>query len=69
MSGETQTTYLDYVITVREEGGRFIPSVSREGQLIEHDGRSSEVWVAASCASSERAVSVAKAAIDNDRIR
>jgi hypothetical protein len=69
MSTETQTNYLEYVITVREEGGRFTPSVSHEGRLIEHDGRSSEVWVAASCVSSERAVWVAKNAIDSDRIR
>jgi len=63
------TTYLEYTITVTEEGGRFTPRVRREGGLIEHDGNVSEVWSAASCNSPERAVLVAKTAIDTDRIR
>lgn len=69
MGAETQTTYLEYVITVTEVNGRFTPRVTRPGGLIEHDGRVSEVWSAPSSGSADRAVQVAKAAIDNDRIR
>ena len=69
MGAETQTNYLEYVITVAETDGRFTARVTRPGFLIEHDGRSSEIWAAASCGSRDRAVQTAKAAIDNDRIR
>jgi hypothetical protein len=37
--------------------------------MIEHDGRVSEAWAAASCGSADRAIQTARAAIDNDRIR
>jgi hypothetical protein len=66
---DTLVTYLEYTITVTEDGGRFTPRVRREGGLIEHDGHVSEVWAAASCASLERAVLIAKTAIDSDRVR
>jgi hypothetical protein len=69
MGVDTQTTYLDYVITVSEANGRFTPRVTRPGGMIEHDGRVSEAWAAASCGSPERAIQIARAAIDNDRIR
>jgi hypothetical protein len=69
MSADTQITYLEYLITVTEEAGRFTSRVTREGGLIEHDGHVSEGWKAASCASLDRAVRVAKAAIDSDRVR
>jgi len=69
MGAETQTTYLEYVITVTESDGRFTPRVTRPGGLIEHDGRVSEAWAAASCGSADRALQTARAAIDNDRIR
>jgi hypothetical protein len=69
MGADTQTTYLEYVITVAETGGRFTARVSRPGFLIEHDGRSSDIWAAASCGSRDRAIQTAKAAIDNDHIR
>jgi hypothetical protein len=69
MGAETQTTYLEYVITITEVDGRFTPRVTRPGGWIEHDGRVSEAWAAASCASLDRAVQTAKTAIDNDRIR
>ncbi len=69
MAADTQTTYLEYTITVSEEAGRFTPRVSRPGALIEHDGHASEVWSAASCASHDRALNVARTAIDSDRIR
>lgn len=69
MGAETQTTYLEYVITVIENDGRFTPRVTRPGKSIEHDGRMSEAWAAASCGSLERAIQTARAAIDDDRIR
>jgi hypothetical protein len=69
MGAETQTTYLEYLITVIEADGRFTPRVTRPGGLIEHDGRLSEAWAAASCGSLERAIQTARIAIDNDRIR
>jgi hypothetical protein len=69
MGAETQTTYLEYVITVTAADGRFTPRVTRPGGMIEHDGHVSEVWAAASCGSLDRAILAAKTAIDNDRIR
>jgi hypothetical protein len=69
MGAETQTPYLEYMISVTEADGRFTPRVTRPGGLIEHDGHVSEVWAAASCFSLERAIQTAKAAIDGDRIR
>lgn len=69
MNAETQTIYLEYLITVTEASGRFTSRVTRPGGLIEHDGRVSEVWSAPSSSSRDRAILVAKTAIDNDRIR
>jgi len=69
MSAETRTEYLEYIITTTEEAGRFTSRVTREGAMIEHDGHVSEGWRTASCASLDRAVHVAKTAIDTDRIR
>ena len=69
MSVDTQVAYLEYMITVSEDAGRFTPRVTREGAMIEHDGHTSQVWKAASCASLDRAVHIAKTAIDTDRIR
>jgi len=69
MSAETQTSYHEYLITVTEEANRFTARVTREGGLIEHNGHASEGWKTASCASLDRAVWVAKKAIDTDTIR
>jgi len=69
VSADDQISYLDYAIKIVQEGQRFIAQVSRDGALIMHDGRSSEVWVSASCNSRERATWVAKNAIDTDKIR
>ena len=69
MSADTQLGYHEYLITVTEEAGRFTARVTREGGLIEHDGHVSEGWKAASCASLDRAVHIAKTAIDTDKIR
>jgi hypothetical protein len=65
----TKLEYHEYTITVTDDGGRFTARVTRAGALIEHDGRVSEVWAAASAGSLERAFQVAKTAIDSDRIR
>ena len=65
----TAFEYLEYTISVTEEGGRFTARVIRAGGKIEHDGRLSEVWSAPSSGTMDRAIHVAKAAIDNDRIR
>ena len=69
MSADDQLTYHEYQISITEEAARFTAHVRREGGLIEHDGRASEVWVTASCNSRDRAVWVAKNAIDTDRVR
>jgi hypothetical protein len=69
MSADTQVIYLEYKITVTEQAGRFTSRVTRDGAMIEHDGNVSEAWAAASCASLDRAILVAKTAIDSDRIR
>ena len=69
MSADTQVAYHEYLITVTQEAGRFTARVTREGGLIEHAGHVSEGWKAASCASLDRAIHVAKNAIDTDAIR
>ena len=69
MNGDDPVTHFDYTIDVVQEGPRFLARVSRDGHLIEHDGRASEVWASASCASRDRAIWVAKNAIDMDKIR
>jgi hypothetical protein len=69
MNADDQITYLEYQISIIEAAARFTAHVTREGGLIEHDGRASEVWVTASCNSRDRALWVAKNAIDTDRVR
>ena len=69
MSADDQITYLEYKIRLSQDGTRFIAYVSRDGALIEHDGRASEMWASASCVNRDRAILVAKTAIDTDKIR
>jgi hypothetical protein len=69
MDAVDQITYLEYKISISQEGPRFVARVSRDGGLIEHDGRASEIWASASCVNRDRAIHVAKNAIDTDRIR
>lgn len=69
MNADDQITYLEYQISIKEDAARFTAHVTRDGGLIEHDGRASEVWVTASCNSRDRAIWVAKNAIDTDRVR
>jgi hypothetical protein len=64
MTPEYQIPYLGYQIDVAEEKMRFTARISRDGGLVSHDGRHSEVWASASCGSYDRAVLVAKKAID-----
>lgn len=66
---DEQVPYFEYTITLAQEGARFTARVSRKGGLITHDGRISEVWASASCNSRDRALWVAKNAIDSDKIR
>jgi hypothetical protein len=61
--------YHEYSITITEADRRFTAVVTRPGALIQHDGRASEQWSSASCGSYERALLVAKNAIDGDVIR
>jgi hypothetical protein len=65
----TTSEYFEYTITVTEDAGRFTARVTRPGAMIEHDGHVSEVWAAPSSGSLDRAVQVARSAIDSDRIR
>jgi len=69
MAADDRITYLEYEIDIAPDGVRFKACVSRDGGLIEHDGRASEIWVSASCVSRDRALWVAKNAIDTDTIR
>lgn len=69
MSADDSIDYLEYKISIAQEGLRFVARVSRDGGSIEHDGRTSEVWASASCVSRDRAIHVAKTAIDSDKIR
>ena len=64
MTANIQIPYLGYQIAVSEEKMRFTARISRDGGLVGHDGRHSEVWASASCGSYDRAVLVAKKAID-----
>lgn len=68
-SRTTQAEYQGYDIAITEDSGRFTPRVSCAGRMIEHDGRASEIWAAASCGSMERAMQRAQAAIDTGRVR
>jgi hypothetical protein len=69
MSADDQIAYLEYTIRIIQEGIRFVAHVSRDGGLIEHDGRASAIWASASCVNRDRAIFVAKTAIDTDKIR
>ena len=69
MTIDAPLTYFEYQIAITESDKRFTARVTREGGMIEHDGRSSEVWASASCGSRDRAIWVAKNAIDQDVIR
>ena len=69
MTDISTSEYQGYTIDVTEVAGRFTPRVSRAGQMIEHDGKSSEIWAAASCGSMDRALEVAHTAIDSGRIK
>jgi hypothetical protein len=69
MAADETIAYLEYEICIVAEGTRFVARVSNHGKLIEHDGHASEVWASASCVSRDRAIWVAKNAIDTDKIR
>lgn len=69
MGADDQILYLEYKIQIIQEGTRFIAHVSRDGALIEHDGRASAIWASASCVDRDRALYVARNAINTDKIR
>ena len=69
MGSDDQISYLEYAIHITQEGQRYTARVTRDGGMISHDGRASEMWVSASCNTRDRAIWVAKNAIDTDRIR
>ena len=68
LNPNTSIPYRGYQIAVAHDKAQFTARVSREGNLISHDGRSSEVWASESCGSYDRAISVAKKAIDDGRV-
>jgi len=65
----SQIAYLGYRILVDEVKMRFTARVSRDGGMVNHDGRISEVWASASCGSYDRAILVAKKAIDTGQVQ
>jgi hypothetical protein len=69
MAAGLSVTYHEYTISIVEAERRFTAFVTRPGALIQHDGHTSERWASASCGSFDRALVVAKKAIDNDVIR
>jgi len=69
MSANHETTYLGYRILIGEEKMRFTARVSRDGGMVSHDGHNSAVWASASCGSYDRAIQVAKNAIDTGQIQ
>ena len=69
MNSDKQIAYLGYWIKIGQEATRFTARVTREDGLISHDGRASQVWASASCGSYDRAVWVAKNAIDTGQIQ
>jgi len=69
MDAGFSVTYHEYTISIVETERRFTAFVTRPGALIQHDGHASERWASASCGSFDRALVVAKKAIDSDQIR
>ena len=63
------TVYHEYTISIVQADQRFTAFVTRPGAFIHHNGRASERWASASCGSFDRALVVAKKAIDSDEIR
>jgi hypothetical protein len=68
MNADNRIAYLGYNIDIDQDKMRFTARVSRDGGLVSHDGRHSEVWASESCGSHDRAIWVAKHAIDTGRI-
>jgi hypothetical protein len=69
MAADHAVSYHEYTISIIQAERRFTAFVTRPGALIQHDGRASERWASASCGSFDRALAVAKEAIDSDEIR
>lgn len=69
MAAGAEIDYRGYSISITEGGGRFTPRVRFNGRMVEHDGRISEIWTSASCGSRERALEIARTAIDTGRVK
>ena len=69
MDAGLSITYHEYTISIVQAERRFTAYVTRPGALIQHGGHASERWASASCGSFDRALVVAKKAIDSDEIR
>jgi hypothetical protein len=61
-------SYLGYDIAIAQDKARFTARVTRDGALISHNNRNSEIWASESCGSYDRAIWVAKNAIDTGQI-
>ena len=68
MNAAYKFQFKGYQIDIAEERMRFTARISRDGGLVAHDGRNSEVWASASCGSYDRAVAVAMKAIDTGEV-
>ena len=68
MNAISPISYLGYDIAIAQDKMRFTARVTRDGALISHNNRNSEVWASESCGSSDRAIWVAKNAIDTGLI-
>lgn len=69
MKADYKILFKGYQIDIAEERMRFTARISRDGGLVAHDGRNSEVWASASCGSYDRAVAVAMKAIDTGEVQ
>jgi hypothetical protein len=69
MNADNRISYLGYNIAIDQDKMRFTARVSRDGGLVSHDGRNSEIWASASCGSRDRAIGVAKHAIDTGQVQ
>ena len=69
MKADSRLAYRGYSIAIDQDKMRFTARVSRDGGLVSHDSRNSEVWASESCGSHDRAIWVAKHAIDTGQIQ
>jgi hypothetical protein len=68
MTPDHEILFKGYQIAIAEERMRFTARISRKGEMIRHDGRSSEIWASASCGSFDHAVATAMRAINTGQV-